>query len=769
MRDAALTIRASASLIAPPTPRMSHGDDRHDRVALGAGRVERDGRPWIPVSGELHPTRVPRRHWRERLQLMRSGGVSVVSSYVLWIHHQPTPGPARFDGDRDIAAFVALAAEVGLDVVLRIGPWAHGEVRNGGLPDWVQAADVRHRTDDPGYLVLARDWFAELGSHLAGVCGPASPVIAVQLENELIDQPGHLVTLAAMAREAGITAPLRTATAWDGARLPAEAVLPLWGGYADGFWMDVDEGWSEGFRSRFAFGRDCDDPGIGADLRPVAGVAGPAAAVALAPPRGESGFPLATCELGGGMATAYHRRPRVSGQDTAALALVALGSGSNWQGYYMYAGGSNPGDALQESLATGYPNDLPRFDYDFQAPIGAAGALGEAHAPLRRQHAMLAALGERLAGWETALPSPAADDPAALRWAVRSDGSEGILLIAQHRPIEPLAAVPSVRVAVELDDRTLVVPDERVAPVDVPAGTIAAWPLGLRLGSVRVEWATASVLTVLDEASGSPVLVLLAEPGIAPVVAVRDAPLWHPAPDAPSVLALPSGERILCLPAADADALWVLEPPAGRLVLRSPHPLRLDGARLLVTVPLGARPDVARLDAASGAWVALPLDPGSAASVGSGTDAALAVITVDQVRRPGEPSPRYGGTAARTAAPSPSDVDRIASTFRLTPEVGSMPPAGTRRLLRIDWRGDVAVLERDGVALADRFWDGAPWMLDLDDLGAGPLDLRIVPLHPAAPIALAPEAAATRAAAVGPLHALDAVTVGVVRDHVVAL
>ncbi|WP_228545802.1 beta-galactosidase [Microcella flavibacter] len=199
-RDAALTIRASAPVLSLPTPLMSHGDDRHDRVALGPGRVERDGRPWIPVSGELHPTRVPRRHWRERLQLLRSGGVSVVSSYVIWIHHQPEPGPARFDGQRDVAAFVALAAEVGLDVVLRVGPWVHGEVRNGGLPDWVQAADVRHRTDDPAYLARVEEWFAALGAHLAGVCGPSSPVIAVQLENELIDQPGHLVMLAAMAR-----------------------------------------------------------------------------------------------------------------------------------------------------------------------------------------------------------------------------------------------------------------------------------------------------------------------------------------------------------------------------------------------------------------------------------------------------------------------------------------------------------------------------------------------------------------------------------------
>ena len=64
-------------------------------------------------------------------------------------------------------------------------------------------------------------------------------MIAIQLENELYDQPGHLVTLKAMARRHGLTAPISTATAWGGADLPAGEVLPLYGGYGDGFWVDL--------------------------------------------------------------------------------------------------------------------------------------------------------------------------------------------------------------------------------------------------------------------------------------------------------------------------------------------------------------------------------------------------------------------------------------------------------------------------------------------------------------------------------------------------
>lgn len=124
-------------------PAMSNTEDRHDRYALTSRFLEVGGRPAIPVSGELHFSRVPRGRWAERLGLLRSMGVTVVSTYVIWIHHEAERGRARFDGGLDVAAFVGEAAAAGLDVVVRIGPWAHGEVRNGGFPDWVQAARPR--------------------------------------------------------------------------------------------------------------------------------------------------------------------------------------------------------------------------------------------------------------------------------------------------------------------------------------------------------------------------------------------------------------------------------------------------------------------------------------------------------------------------------------------------------------------------------------------------------------------------------------------------
>ena len=75
--------------------------DGRSRPTAGAGRppvsgdesssyrltgrfVERGGMPVIPVSGEMHFSRVPRSQWRDRLNLMKAGGITVVATYVFW-------------------------------------------------------------------------------------------------------------------------------------------------------------------------------------------------------------------------------------------------------------------------------------------------------------------------------------------------------------------------------------------------------------------------------------------------------------------------------------------------------------------------------------------------------------------------------------------------------------------------------------------------------------------------------------------------------------
>lgn len=724
-------------------------------IRLTNRAVIRNGIPGVPVSGELHYSRVPRRRWRRRLEQMKAGGITAVSTYVIWIHHQPTPGAADFSGNLDVAAFIREAHDVGLDFVLRIGPWVHGEVRNGGLPDWVQKSGATVRSNDPAYLEQVSRWFAALGQEVGDLCRQGDVVTAIQLDNELYDQPDHLRTLKELALEAGLLAPVYTATGWGSAQLPAGELLPLFGGYADGFWVATDAPWEESFREHFFFSHRWDDPGIGADLRTTA-----AAQFNPAEPQ-VSGFPAATCELGGGMATAYHRRPVLSGLDVAAVAHNKIGNGSAWQGYYMFAGGANPAGrpGLQESHETGYPNDMPTWDYDFGAPIGTSGSLGDGYKHLKRQHLFLQAFGETLAATTSSLPavSPSdVHDSETLRWALRSDGTSGFVIISWHQPHEPLEDHPPVQFQVQLDERELVFPQD---PVRIPAGTLAHWPVGLKIGGVTVDWATASPLTVLP--GEEPTLVLTAEKSIpvslqfaegTAIEAVSNSALSIEGTLArlddgsePIVVAAHSGEstlRILVLPYEAGLAAYSHDAPHRRLFI-SDDPTWVGSNGLIAGESLG-QPSVLEYEPASGQFYAVDL---AALGPEGETARGSAELSVRLLSPSSTVPESYGEFDERASAPSDADFAR-AAVYGVDLGTGTIA-AGARRELVVEWEGDAARLAVDGLFVADRFWDGTPWRIDVDSLDITPgsrIEVHVLPLDPVAHVHLPADAEARRRA-----------------------
>jgi len=128
---------------------------------------------------------------------------------------------------------------VGLTVVVRCGPWCHGEVRNGGLPDWVLQKGWQVRTDDERYLAKVRVLYAQIAAQLKGLLWKeGGPVVGVQLDNEYGGPAQHLLSLKRLAREAGLDTPLYTRTGWPelATPMPFGEILPLYGNYAEGFW-----------------------------------------------------------------------------------------------------------------------------------------------------------------------------------------------------------------------------------------------------------------------------------------------------------------------------------------------------------------------------------------------------------------------------------------------------------------------------------------------------------------------------------------------------
>ncbi|XP_072197543.1 beta-galactosidase-1-like protein isoform X3 [Excalfactoria chinensis] len=110
----------------------------------------KDGAPFRYVSGSVHYARVPRPAWRDRLLRLYMAGLNAVQVYVPWNYHEPRPGAYEFSGDRDVEAFLDLAAELGLLVILRPGPYICAEWEMGGLPAWLLwKGDTVLRSSDP--------------------------------------------------------------------------------------------------------------------------------------------------------------------------------------------------------------------------------------------------------------------------------------------------------------------------------------------------------------------------------------------------------------------------------------------------------------------------------------------------------------------------------------------------------------------------------------------------------------------------------------------
>jgi hypothetical protein len=143
-----------------------------------------DGQPVFPVMGEIHYSRVPQAEWREELFKLKAGGVNIVATYVFWIHHEEIQGQWDWSGQRDLRKFIQTCSELGLKAVVRCGPWCHGEVRNGGFPDWVQQSGWKLRSTDPNFLTATKTVYEEIARQLQGqLWKDGGPVIGIQVDN----------------------------------------------------------------------------------------------------------------------------------------------------------------------------------------------------------------------------------------------------------------------------------------------------------------------------------------------------------------------------------------------------------------------------------------------------------------------------------------------------------------------------------------------------------------------------------------------------------
>lgn len=145
-----------------------------------------NGQPTWLLSGEMHYFKMTRGDWRRRLVQLKCAGFNTVSVYMPWNYHELAEGEWHFSGERDVAHFLELAAEIGLYVVARPGPYICDEWQAGGLPAWLSAKKgIRLRANDPLFLRYTDQWWDRIAPIIRHYqLGANGTVILAQVENE---------------------------------------------------------------------------------------------------------------------------------------------------------------------------------------------------------------------------------------------------------------------------------------------------------------------------------------------------------------------------------------------------------------------------------------------------------------------------------------------------------------------------------------------------------------------------------------------------------
>lgn len=469
-----LSIDASdiARKIEPSNIKMGNPGPTGHELLINNQYMTIAGKPVIPVMGEMHFSRVPKDQWEDAILKMKANGINIIAFYVIWIHHEEIEGQFDWSGNKDVRSFIKLCQKHNMLVYPRIGPWAHGEVRNGGTPDWIlKKKFLIDRSNDPVYQSYVEEYIKQLAVQMHGLMyKDGGPVIGVQLENEYSRGEEHILWLKKTVQKYGIDVPIYSVTGWDNASVPKDEVIPFWGAYPEAPWNSDLEKITKNYSFEFDSDRNK-----------------------------EENYPFFTCELGVGNQITEHRRPVFNRFDGLTIATAKIGSGSNMPGYYLFTGGSNPAGILsgmeENREETGYWNTYPRISYDFQAAIKETGELAPSYYQVKKLHYFLNEFGEILAPMIPAIArikNPAKD----LQYSVRVKDNSGFLFGINYYRGTRKPEQKNIQFKIKLKGETLQFPSR---PVDIPDSSTFIWPFNFSMNDIVLKYATAQPLCKIDQ------------------------------------------------------------------------------------------------------------------------------------------------------------------------------------------------------------------------------------------------------------------------------
>ena len=221
---------------------FSFSQSKHT-FSLGKGDFLLDGKPFQIISGEMHPARIPKEYWRQRIQMARAMGCNTIAVYIFWNYHEQRQNVFDFSTEnKDIAAFIRICQQEKMWVLFRPGPYVCAEWDFGGLPPYLlKIPDIKIRCMDKRYMAAVTRYVTRLSQELKPLLVTrGGPVLMVQVENEygsFGNDKTYLEALRTLWLKNGIDVPFYTA---DG---PTAFMLEA--GNIEGAAIGLDSGSSE--------------------------------------------------------------------------------------------------------------------------------------------------------------------------------------------------------------------------------------------------------------------------------------------------------------------------------------------------------------------------------------------------------------------------------------------------------------------------------------------------------------------------------------------
>jgi hypothetical protein len=690
--------------------------DGPDGVSYGVNSLyfTRNGQPWLSVMGEIHYARVPHEFWEESILAMKAGGIDIISTYLFWIFHEEIQGQYDWQGDRNLRRFLEICQKHNMPVWLRIGPWCHGEARNGGFPDWLSKV-CKPRSMDPAYFEQVQRWYSAIAEQIKGLYHKnGGPIIGIQFDNEFGHVGGsggepYILKCKEIARQLRMDVPYYSVTGWGGAWVPKDEVLPVQGSYVDPFWANGTDQLPPFKELLFS---DLMSLIINTD------VASDMVTNRVKQERlryDPARYPYSTAELGGGMHHKWPRRPILDPKDTEGMALCRLGEGANMIGYYMYHGGSQPLGVTGRLVEGG----MPLVSYDYQAPLGEYGKDNASYYHLKRLHWFIQNFGQDLAPMIPSLPEehPEANDPSKLRYALRSKGKQGFLFFNNYQRYLDMPDRKNVQFAIVFEDEELVFPE---TPITIPSKSMGIFPINMFIADATLVYATAQpmmrwkdgditrlVLVCLDGIDTYLCVSGVQEPQIRGSKVQQKGDAWVITPQHSRRIGLQTkeGKRIEILLFSEQDSLNVynLDLDGHRHLVICPTELWHSGSTLFLRTiqeePMRIRfyPAISQTLSVGGKTLASAGRREASAFV-------LPMLTLPQVNVTSEPTDQI--PAADKDYPfKPAGAVKA---YRI--KVGKIDWSKVSDVMvRFEYIGDTARLYLNGLLVADNFWCKPEW------------------------------------------------------------